>query len=170
MGRHRKSEYTVIPAIVLSDNEASMLSHLPVATVKISAKVQTPTIKIAKLPAGVRTPPKFPPFRIPAKVTPEAAVPVQKTHDSIFNDALFTTIERQNFLMGHEYATVRREGKHDWTIMGSANCEYVLIKLDESYTSFHLTSLLPETVDIDWKFSGGFIEKDIVNALTALFV
>lgn len=88
----------------------------------------------------------------------------------IFDLALQTTIARQNERAGYEYLTLRPEGLLEWSIVGTEYCEFILVKLDPSFTCFDVISLLPEEARIHWRFSKASKDKDIYNALSTLFL
>jgi hypothetical protein len=91
--------------------------------------------------------------------------------DVFFGFALQNTIARlQNERVGYEYFTLRAEGQLEWSIMGMESCEFILVKLDPSFTCFDVISLLPEEARIHWRFSKASMDKDIYNALSTLFL
>ena len=90
--------------------------------------------------------------------------------DVFFGFALQNTIARQNERVGYEYVTLRAESQLEWSIMGMENCEFIHVKLDPSFTCFDVISLLPQEARIHWRFSKASIDKDIANALSALFL
>lgn len=91
--------------------------------------------------------------------------------DVFFGIALQDTISRlQNERAGYEYFTLRAEGRLEWSMMGTESCEFILVKLDPSFTCFDVISLLPQEARIHWRFSKASIDKDIANALSALFL
>ena len=87
-----------------------------------------------------------------------------------FGVALQNVTARQNQRVGYEYVSLAVEGPLEWSIMGTGFCEYILVRLDPSFTSFDVSCLLPQTGKIHWRFSKASIDKDIENALSALFV
>ncbi len=91
--------------------------------------------------------------------------------DAFFGLALQNTITRlQNERVGYEYFTLRAEGRLEWSIIGTESCEFILVKLDPSFTCFDVISLLPQEARIHWRFSKASMDKDIENALSALFL
>ena len=90
--------------------------------------------------------------------------------DVFFGFALQNTIARQNERAGYEYLTLRPEGLLEWSIVGTENCEFILVKLDPSFTCFDVISLLPQAARIHWRFSKASMDKDIYNALSTLFL
>ena len=87
-----------------------------------------------------------------------------------FGVALQNVTARQNQRVGYEYVSLAVERPLEWSIMGTGFCEYILVRLDPSFTSFDVSCLLPQTGTIHWRFSKASIDKDIENALSALIV
>ena len=87
-----------------------------------------------------------------------------------FGLALQKVISKRNQFAGYEYVSLREECPMEWSIMGTINCELILVKLDSTFKSFDLISLLPWNGDIHWCFCNASKDKDIDNSLSALFV
>ena len=86
-----------------------------------------------------------------------------------FDVALRRVIGRQNSRAGVQYLTLRKESRFEWTIMGTQNCEYILVTLDPLYAFFTVSSLLPVTAEVVEWFSGAMLDYDIELALSKLF-
>jgi hypothetical protein len=87
-----------------------------------------------------------------------------------FDFNLMTIIARQNEHAGYEYLTLRPEGLLEWSIVGMEHGEFILVKLDPSFTCFDVISLLPQEARIHWRFSKASMDKDIYNAISTLFL
>ena len=61
-----------------------------------------------------------------------------------FDVALKRIISRQNNQAGFQNASLRKESRFEWTIMGTYNCEYILVKLAPLYSFFTVSSLLEQ--------------------------
>ncbi len=86
-----------------------------------------------------------------------------------FDVALKRIISRQNNQAGFQNASLRKESRFEWTIMGTYNCEYILVKLDPLYSFFTVSSLLPFESEVVFWFSGMIIDFDIERALSQLY-
>ena len=85
-----------------------------------------------------------------------------------FDVALRRIIGRQNSHAGFQNGSLRKESRFEWTIMGTYNCEYILVKLDPLYSFFTVTSLLPFESEVVFWFTGMIIDFDIERALSQL--
>ena len=109
-----------------------------------------------------------PAFVLPPVVKQQQQQPAPEEY--FFGVALQNVTARQNQRVGYEYVSLAVERPLEWSIMGTGFCEYILVRLDPSFTSFDVSCLLPQTGTIHWRFSKASIDKDIENALSALFV
>lgn len=102
---------------------------------------------------------------IPAIVIQHSAIthPVTK-----FDYALQVVVATLNSKAGGEFASVRRMGPLNWTIMGTEFYEFIDIKLDQSFTFIQIESLLPVSRHIKHGVVEGELEKSIYMALCAL--
>jgi hypothetical protein len=110
----------------------------------------------------------------PSPVSAQQASPSKRVKvtpaEYFFGVALQKVVILRNQSAKFEYISLREEGPLEWSIMGTCNFEFILVRLDPSFTSFDLVSLLPCGGDIHWRFSRAAMDKDIDNALTALLV
>ena len=102
----------------------------------------------------------------PAPVTFEDIVTIQEYR---FDVALRRIIVRQNNHAGFQNASLRKESRFEWTIMGTHNCEYIVVTLDPLYSFFTVSSLLPFESEVVFWFSGMMIDFDIERALSQLY-
>jgi hypothetical protein len=63
---------------------------------------------------------------------------------------------------------VRREDRLRWTILGSKGCDFIEVRLDQSFLSFEMESLLPTPARITCS-TAGCVEACVLNALSELF-
>ena len=102
---------------------------------------------------------------MPAIVIQHSAIASPATK---FDIALHVVVATLNSKAGGEFASIRRMGPLNWTIMGTEYFEFIDIKLDRSFAFIEIESLLPVSRHIKHGVVEGELEKSIYMALCAL--